>query len=158
MNSQTLSLRSIADMAAPRVLRRVIEAVERVPLSLVQVMGRVALASLFWKSAQSKLASWEITQQLFAYEYQVPLLSPELAAVLGTAAELGGAVLLFFGLMTRFGALALLGVTATIQLFVFPGNWGEHLLWASLLILLIARGGGVFSCDYLLTRLLTAGR
>jgi putative oxidoreductase len=81
-------------------------------------------------------------------EYRVPVLPPDVAAVLATAAELGGAVLIFLGLFTRFAALALLGVVAVIQLFVFPGHWAEHLLWASLLLLLLARGAGVLSLDH----------
>jgi putative oxidoreductase len=120
----------------------------RIPLSLVQLAGRVAIFNVFWNSAQSKLASWPVTLQLFAFEYRVPLLPPEIAASLATAAELGGSILLLLGLFTRFAALALLGVVVVIQLFVFPGHWGEHLLWASLLLLMLARGGGAVSLDH----------
>ena len=81
-------------------------------------------------------------------EYRIPVLPPDVAAFLGAAAELTGAILIFFGLFTRVGALVLLGVVTTIQIFVYPGHWGEHLLWASLLGLLLARGAGVFSLDY----------
>ena len=123
-----------------------------VPMSVVQLAARLAIAKVFWASAQTKLASWQVTQQLFAYEYRVPILPPDVAAVLATAAELGGAVLIFLGLFTRLGALALLGVVAVIQLFVFPSHWGEHLLWASLLLLLLARGAGFVSLDHLASR------
>src|SRR6266540_2292083 len=126
---------------------------ERVPMSLVQLATRVAVAHVFWASAQSKLASWPITIQLFAMEYRLPLLPPELAATLGTAAELMGSVLIFLGLFTRIGALILLGLVAAIQVFVYPENWAEHLLWASGLLLLMARGGGVLSLDYVAKRL-----
>jgi putative oxidoreductase len=132
--------------------QRLIALAQMVPLSLVQVMGRAALAALFWKAAQSKLASWPVTIQLFAIEYRVPLLPPELAAMLGTGVELIGAVLLFLGLMTRFAALALMGLVATIQIFVYPGSWAEHLMWASLLLLLVIRGPGVVSLDHLIGR------
>ena len=131
---------------------------ESVPLSLVQVMGRMALAALFWKAAQSKLASWPVTIQLFAFEYRVPLLPPEYAAMLGTGVELIGGILLFLGLMTRFAALALLGLVATIQIFVYPGSWSEHLLWASLLVLLVIRGPGVVSLDHAIGRWARASR
>lgn len=130
----------------------------KIPMSLVQLASRVAIAHVFWNSAQSKLASWPITQQLFAMEYQVPLLPHDVAAVMATAAELSGAILLFFGLFARLGALALLGVVAVIQLFVFPGSWGEHLLWASLLLLILARGAGHISVDYLVRRYFTTRR
>jgi putative oxidoreductase len=121
---------------------------DRTPLSLVQLAGRLAIFNVFWNSAQSKLASWPVTLQLFAVEYRVPLLPPDIAAALATAAELGGSVLILLGLFTRFAALALLGVAAVIQLFVFPSHWGEHLLWASLLLLMVARGAGTLSLDH----------
>jgi putative oxidoreductase len=130
---------------------------DRVPFSLVQLAARVAIAHVFWASAQSKLLSWPVTLQLFAMEYRLPLLPPEIAATLGTAAELTGSVLLFFGLFTRIGALMLMGVVAMIQIFVFPENWPDHILWASGLLLLMARGAGVISLDYLAKRLFTRG-
>jgi len=128
---------------------------ERIPLSFVQLVTRIAVGHVFWASAQSKLASWPVTLQLFAVEYRVPVLPPDLAASLATAAELSGSVLLFAGLLTRLAALQLLGVVAVIQLFVFPGNWSEHLLWASGLLLLLARGPGMMSLDFVASRLLT---
>jgi putative oxidoreductase len=131
---------------------------ERIPLSVVQVAGRVAIFHVFWNSAQTKLASWPVTLQLFALEYRVPLLPPDVAALLATAAELGGAVLILLGLFTRCAALALLGVITVIQLFVFPGHWAEHLLWASLLLLFLARGAGVFSLDHFASHLFTRTR
>lgn len=123
-----------------------------VPLSVVQLVARFAVANVFWQSSQSKLASWPVTVQLFAFEYQVPVLGPGVAAVLATAAELSGAILLFLGLFSRLAALMLLGVVATIQIFVYPGHWGEHLAWAAPLLLIFARGAGVISLDHLASR------
>lgn len=127
--------------------RSVLALASRMPLSLVQLAGRIAVAHVFWQSAQTKLASWPVTLQLFAFEYDLPLISPAIAAPLATAAELAGAALVFLGLFARLGALTLLSVTATIQIFVFPGHWPEHLMWASLLLLVFARGAGVVSLD-----------
>lgn len=124
----------------------------RFPIAALELGMRVGVGMVFWKSAQTKLASWDVTVQLFADEYQVPLLSPELAALLGTATELAGAVLLFLGLGARLGAAALLGLTATIQLFVYPGNWPDHLLWASILTYVVTRGPGRLSLDHLVAR------
>ena len=135
--------------------RALLHLADRIPLSPIQLASRVAIAHVFWNSAQSKLASWPVTQQLFAMEYHVPLLPPEIAAPLATATELTGAVLIFLGLFARLGALALLGVVAVIQLFVFPGSWAEHLLWASLLFLIAARGAGKISLDYLVNHYFT---
>lgn len=154
MNITTSTMHGSATPAIITAYKSVIGVADHIPLSLVQLAARLAIAKVFWASAQTKLASWQVTQQLFAYEYQVPILPPDVAAVLATAAELGGAVLIFFGLFTRLGALALLGVVAVIQLFVFPGHWGEHLLWASLLLLLLARGAGVVSLDHIAARYL----
>jgi putative oxidoreductase len=131
---------------------RALSVVDRIPLSPLQLISRLAIAHVFWNSAQSKLASWPVTEQLFAMEYNVPLLPPEIAAPLATATELVGSILLAFGLLARFGAVALLGVVAVIQLFVFPGNWGEHLVWASLLLFIVLRGAGTFSLDHLIGR------
>jgi putative oxidoreductase len=130
-----------------------LELADRIPLSLVQLAARIGVAHVFWQSAQSKLASWPVTLQLFAMEYRIPLLDPAVAAPLATAAEITGSLLLFFGLLSRLGALMLLGVVATIQIFVFPENWAEHLLWASLLLLILARGAGAISLDRLARRL-----
>lgn len=131
---------------------------DAIPLSVIQLAARVAVANVFWNSAQSKLLSWPVTLQLFAMEYRVPLLPPDVAAPLATATELTGAVLVFLGLLTRLGALALLGIVAVIQIFVYPGHWGEHLLWASLLLLLLARGPGKVSLDHLAGRLFFGSR
>jgi putative oxidoreductase len=135
----------------------VISLAGRIPFLLVQLAARVAIAHVFWNSAQSKLASWPVTLQLFAFEYRIPLLPPDLAAVMATATELAGAVLILFGLFTRIAALALIGVIAVIQIFVYPGHWGDHLLWTSLLLLLLGRGAGVMSLDHLAKKFLFRG-
>jgi putative oxidoreductase len=122
----------------------------RFPDSVLLAMGRVAIAGVFWNSAMSKLASWDSTLALFRDEYRVPVLPTELAAVMGTGAELIGAVLLFFGLGARFAALALLGVTAVIQIFVYPESWVHHLQWATILLLVLVKGAGRLSLDHLI--------
>ena len=130
---------------------------DAIPLSLVQLAGRVAVAHVFWQSAQTKLASWPVTLQLFAMEYRLPLIDPTIAAPLATAAELAGSLLIFFGLFARLGALVLLGIVATIQIFVYQQNWAEHLMWASLLLLILSRGAGVVSLDHIAGRLFRRG-
>ncbi|TIO07386.1 MAG: DoxX family protein [Mesorhizobium sp.] len=132
--------------------RRALKLPEHISLSIVQLAARIAVAHVFWQSAQTKLASWPVTVQLFANEYNLPFVDPTIAAPLATAAELTGSVLLFLGLFSRLGALMLLGVVAVIQIFVFPENWAEHLQWASLLSLVLARGAGAFSFDRLADR------
>jgi putative oxidoreductase len=77
----------------------------------------------------------------------VPLLSPGLAAHLATYAEHLFPILLVLGLCTRLSALALLGMTAVIQIFVYPDAWPTHLSWAALLLYLVGRGAGAVSLD-----------
>lgn len=136
--------------------KRIIKLPEHIPFSLVQLAARVAVAHVFWQSAQTKLVSWPVTLQLFANEYNLPFIDPSIAALLATAAELTGSVLIFLGLFSRLAALMLIGVVSVIQIFVYPENWAEHLLWASLLLLVLARGAGVFSLDHVAARVLSA--
>ena len=124
----------------------------RFPDSMLLAMGRVAISGVFWNSAMSKLASWESTLALFRDEYRVPVLPTELAAYMGTGAELIGAALLLFGLGARFAALALLGVTAVIQIFVYPESWIHHLQWATILLMVLVKGAGRLSFDHLIQK------
>lgn len=128
------------------------ERLGRMPTPLLELMGRVGVAAVFWKSGMVKLASWNTTLELFREEYKVPLVPPESAAYLGTALELGAPVLIAFGIGARFGAAALLGMTLVIQVFVYPENWSEHLLWASVLAYILTRGAGRISLDHLIAR------
>lgn len=136
--------------------RRVIKLPERIPFSVIQFAARIAISHVFWQSAQTKLASWPVTLQLFANEYNLPFIDPSIAAPMATTAEITGSVLLFLGLFSRLGALMLLGVVSVIQIFVFPEKWAEHLLWASLLLLVLTRGAGVFSLDHVAERIFSA--
>lgn len=154
MNAQSMPQRSgIAGLFSSAA-----ERLNALPLSAVQLVSRLAIAHVFWQSSQSKLASWPVTVQLFTQEYRLPFVDPGVAAVLATTAELGGCVLMLLGLFSRLGALMLLGVIATIQLLVYPQNWPDHLLWTAPLLLVLVRGAGVVSLDYLVGRLLFRGR
>jgi putative oxidoreductase len=119
----------------------------RFPLSVLQLLFRLAIASVFLKAGLNKLAGWELTVQLFRDEYRVPVLPAEVAATMATFFEVGCSALLIAGLATRVATLPLLGMLAVIQLFVYPGAWSEHLVWGSILLFLLTRGGGTFSLD-----------
>ncbi|MEK9968118.1 MAG: DoxX family membrane protein, partial [Ferrovibrio sp.] len=106
---------------------------------------RLWMAEIFWNSGLTKIASWDTTVLLFAEEYKVPLLPPELAAVLGTATELSMPVLLALGLCTRVAALPLMAMTLVIQ-FTYLDK-AEHWLWLLSLAVLATRGGGFLSLD-----------
>lgn len=122
--------------------------------SLVLLLVRVVLAGIFWRSGRAKMAdgSWftisDGTWELFRTEYSGVPLPPELAAPLATGAEHLFPVLLVIGLLIRASALALLGMTMVIQIFVYPDAWWtEHSLWTALALVLIVRGGGIFAID-----------
>jgi len=126
---------------------------ERIPYSVIALASRIAVADVFWRSGQTKVSGFSIREEtfyLFREEYKVPLLPPDLAAYLSTVGEHVLPVLLFIGLASRLSALGLFGMTMVIQLFVVPGGWPEHILWLSLLTLIIARGPGAFSLDHLI--------
>jgi len=127
-----------------------------VPETLLLLATRVAIAAIFWQSGRTKveggLTVSDAAVALFADEYRLPLLSPEIAAHLATYAEHLFPLLLVLGLATRASALALLGMTAVIQIFVYPDAWPTHLSWAALLLLLVRQGAGAWSLDRLLSR------
>lgn len=131
-----------------------VRVLERLPDAALTLLARMAVAAIFFLSGRTKveglLTIKESTYFLFAEEYQVPLLPSDIAAHAATYAEHLFPVLLFVGLATRLSAVALLGMTAVIQLFVYPDAWSTHLSWAALLLFLIARGGGAWSADRLL--------
>ncbi len=124
----------------------------RVPLSLLQLIMRIAIGSVFFNAGLLKYRSWEVTVLLFRDEYRVPLVDPALLARMATFNELTFSTLLFLGLATRLATLPFLGMIVVIQTFVYPDAWIEHLLWTSILVLLLTRGGGALSVDHLIAR------
>jgi len=86
---------------------------------------------------------------LFAAEYKLPGVPPEIAAVMATGFEIGCSTLLVLGLASRLATLPRLGMILTIQLFVYPQAWPEHLAWGSILLFLLTRGPGALSLDRL---------
>lgn len=137
----------------------------KVPQYILLMVARIAIASVFWRSVQTKISGWEFLGQhwqfyninqstflLFEYEYDLPLLSPEVAAYLGTFAEFFLPLAIVFGLFTRLSALGLMVMTASIQFLVYPDAWPTHILWLVPLLVLLKYGAGTFSLDTLLFR------
>jgi putative oxidoreductase len=137
---------------------RLHQALDLFPLSILQLMFRIAIAAVFWSSGLTKIASWDTTIVLFRDEYMVPLLPPELAAVISAAFELSCSALIVVGLATRLATLPLLGMTFVIEVFVYPEYWTMHLMWASVLLFLLTKGPGVFSLDHYVKRVLRSTR
>jgi putative oxidoreductase len=137
-------------VALPRFPVRVARGLSRVPDALLLFAARVFPAAVFWQSGRTKLDGWRLNenaQYLFQEEYRLPLLDPVVAAHAAALAEHLFPILLVLGLATRASALALLAMTAVIQIFVYPDAWPTHGTWAALFLLLAARGGGAWSLD-----------
>lgn len=165
--------RSTANSAAPGGISGLVVALiggfARIPNSLVALLARFSIAAVFWNSGQTKieglavnLVNGEFTLgwprlsdsalALFQEEYKLPLLPPELAAPMAAVAEHMFPLLILVGLATRFSALALLGMTAVIQVFVYPGAYATHGTWAAVLLYLMVHGPGRLSIDHWLAR------
>jgi putative oxidoreductase len=141
----------------------------RIPDSLIAFVGRFSIAAVFWKSGQTKIQGFAVdivsgefqfgvprlsdsVVALFRDEYRLPLVPPEVAAPLAAFAEHLFPLLILLGLATRFSAAALLVMTMTIQLLVYPDAYPTHGVWATVLLFLIAKGAGTFSLDHLIAR------
>ncbi len=141
----------------------------KLPEDIGLLLARFTLATIFWRSGQTKIEGFQLdfidmklqlgwpvmadsTLFLFEYEYNLPLLSPGLAALLATLAEHFLPLLLLVGFMTRSAAVMLLVMTLVIQIFVYPDAWVTHGLWGALLLALMSRGAGRFSLDVLMQR------
>jgi putative oxidoreductase len=148
----TTPARSLAGLATLCIQR-----LESVPYALLALPLRFAVATVFWNSAMTKLANWDTAIALFADEYKVPLLPPELAAYMAVTIELSAPVLLVLGLATRPAALVLLGMTAVIEVLVYPEAWPTHIQWAAMLLVLLCRGAGSISIDHWLRGRFGAG-
>lgn len=134
----TLSLRATALMSS-------------IPYWFVALILRLPVAAVFWRSGQTKLDGWQLSDsalELFTNEYKLPLIDPAIAAYLATFAEHLFPILLVLGLATRFAAFALLIMTLVIEIFVYPDAWPTHGTWTACFLVLMAQGAGRISLDH----------
>lgn len=124
------------------------------PDDLLTLVARLGVASVFFLSGRTKVDGFlhitDGTYSLFSEEYALPLIPPDIAAHLATYSEHLFSILLVLGLFTRLSALAFLGMTLVIEVFVYPDAWSTHLSWAAILLVLVAKGGGRWSLDAVL--------
>jgi putative oxidoreductase len=118
---------------------------------VLALASRFGIAAIFFMSGRTKVTGFltltDGAYELFRTDYKLPLIPPEIAAHLAAYAEHLFPVLLVLGLFTRLSALALLGMTLVIEIFVYPDAWPTHLSWAALLLYLAGRGGGTLALD-----------
>ena len=136
-------------------MNRWADSVTRPLQSIFLAAVRIYVSWQFLKSGWLKLQDWETTRFLFEEEYKVPLLSPGLAAVLGTAGEIVFPVLLIVGLLSRYAALGLSAVNVVAVVSYshvlmsegFEAALGQHYLWGLMLLTVLLFGPGRWSAD-----------
>ncbi|WP_281545940.1 DoxX family protein [Grimontia sp. SpTr1] len=135
------------------VINKIDDLMESALKPLVPVLllvSRLWVAWVFFKSGQTKIASWDSTLFLFEYEYQVPFLPWEMAAYLGTAAELILPIFLALGLLTRPAAFALFAFNI-VAVVSYPALWPkgffDHQMWGVMLLVTMIWGPGVAAVD-----------
>ncbi|MDV7271065.1 DoxX family protein [Thioclava sp. A2] len=135
------------------IIRRLDAGLARLPWDIPALALRLFPAWVFFASGLTKIEGFSIKDStffLFEHEYALPVIPSELAAVMATTAELTLPLFLVAGLFTRFAALALMGMTLVIQIFVYPDAWPTHGLWIACFLALIAKGAGRVSLDRML--------
>ena len=164
-STETDAQTSTATGVLPGLINQATALFGRIPDTLIAMIARFSIAGVFWKSGQTKIEGLAIdivsgefslgvprlsdsALFLFKEEYSLPLIAPELAALMAAFAEHLFPILLLLGLATRFSAMALLVMTLTIQIFVYPGAWPTHGVWAAVLLYLMAYGPGWCSMDH----------
>ncbi len=143
-----------------RLYARAAQQIDRLQ-PLASLALRVYVARVFFLSGLTKIHDWNVTLALFENEYHVPVLSPALAASLGTTAELGLPILLLLGFGSRFAAVALFVfniVAATSYPDLSDAGVKDHILWGALLLVTLFYGPGKLSLDSLLGRRYGADR
>lgn len=158
-----------AESALTHLMRRFVAICRCVPPSMLALLARFSIAAVFWKSGQTKIQGlaidivsgdftlgWprlsESVVPLFKDEYHLPLVAPDIAASMAAVAEHVFPLLILLGLATRLSALALLGMTMTIQLLVYPDAYPTHGTWAAVLLYLVSQGPGKLSLDHWITQ------
>jgi len=139
----------------PGLIAWVTGLMQAIPLSFLTLCARIFPAAVFWMSGETKVDGFHLKDSaiaLFQEEYALPLIDPTTAAYMAAFAEHFFPVLLVIGFASRFAALALLGMTAVIEIFVYPDAWPLHGVWATCFLIVIARGAGVFSLDHLIAK------
>lgn len=139
-------------------IANIIDALYR-KIDMLAPLGSLALrlwvANVFFRSGMLKLSNWDSTMYLFENEYHVPLLPPNVAALMGTGAELALPVLLVLGLGGRFAAFALF-VFNIIAVISYPdleaAGIRDHQIWGVMLFVLLAQGPGKLSIDNFIKR------
>lgn len=143
---------------AAEIARPTLREVERLS-PVLDLVIRLWLAAVFFKFGLSKIANWDVTVALFAYQYRVPLLPPAAAAAMAMTIELIFPALLALGLGARLSS-AVLFVFNLVTVVAYPDlsqeELKDHVYWGLLPLVPLFHGPGRISVDYLIRRKLSA--
>jgi putative oxidoreductase len=157
--NEPMTMAAMGSRTLPQKFQNALRLLNRIPHDLVALISRLSIGAVFWQSGQTKVDGWHVTDSavyLFQNEYKLPLIDPWLAAHLAAFAEHFFPLLLWIGLASRLSALALLGMTLVIEIFVYPDAWPTHGTWAACFLVIIAGGPGRVSLDHLISRTFAA--
>lgn len=152
-----------------RIVDSLVKILASIPYSVVALLGRVGVASVFWQAGQTKVDNFTVSLvptvfdvgipsiadsalYLFKFEYDLPILAPFWAAVTAALVEHICAAMLLLGVGTRLAAFLLFVEVMVIQFLVYPDAWPLHASWVALLLMLMANGAGAISLDGVLKR------
>ena len=154
MNEQ-MTMTAMESQTLPQKIQGALHLLNRIPHDLVALVSRLSIGAVFWQSGQTKVDGWHVTDNaiyLFQTEYKLPFVDPSIAAHLSAFAEHFFPLLLWIGFASRLSALALIGMTLVIEIFVYPDAWPTHGTWAVCFLVIIAGGPGRVSLDHLISR------
>ena len=152
MNEQ-MTMAAAPGQSLPQKIQGALRLFNRIPHDLVALISRLSIGMVFWQSGQTKVDGWHVTDNavyLFQTEYKLPLVDPWIAAHMAAFAEHFFPLLLWIGFASRLSALALLGMTLVIEIFVYPDAWPTHGTWATCFLVIIAGGPGRIALDHLI--------
>ena len=145
----------MAEQTLPQRFYGILGLLDRIPHDVIALISRLSIGAVFWQSGQTKVEGWHVTDNavyLFQTEYKLPLIDPWVAAHLAAFNEHFFPLLLVLGFASRLAALALLGMTLVIEIFVYPDAWPTHGTWAVCFLVIIAGGPGRISIDHFIAR------
>lgn len=152
-----------------RLIVWAISLLSKLPDTFISTLGRFSIAAVFWQSGQTKVEGFAIdivhgtftlgmprlsdsAIALFRDEYRLPMVPPEIAAHMAAFSEHFFSALILIGFATRFSSIALLVMTLTIEIFVYPDAYPTHGVWATVLLFLMVKGPGRISIDYWISK------
>ena len=158
MQNQMMTAATAERETLPQRLYSALKLLDHIPHDLIALIARLSIAAVFWQSGQTKVEGWHVTDNavyLFHTEYKLPLVDPWIAAHVAAFSEHFFPFLLVIGFASRLSALALLGMTLVIEIFVYPDAWPTHGTWATCFLVIIAGGPGRIALDHLIVRRFT---